>query len=201
IHFSLWDGAQNVTSQADWLTDRSAPFVAGFIDHAESLVPLTVLSANSYARLRPHAWVGAFTCVGLRNREAMIRLVPRAPAADGSSPGASLEYRVCDATANIYLALAAIIRAGLAGIAAGSSAPANIQQDPDTLTFAERALWGVRALPTALNEALTPTALADASAWFGPELASAYYACRRHDATLAAAHSFDDLAAKLAQVY
>ncbi|WP_168219856.1 glutamine synthetase family protein [Pseudotabrizicola formosa] len=201
IHFSLWDGTRNVTCQSDWLTGRSAPFVAGLIDHAESLVPLTVLSANSYARLRPHAWVGAFTCVGLRNREAMIRLVPRAPAADGSSPRASVEYRVCDATANIYLALAALIRAGLAGIAAGSPSPPDVQLDPDTLSAEQRAALRVRPLPAALDAALTPQALADATTWFGPDLAAAYYSCRRHDALQAADHSFDALAAKLSLVY
>lgn len=201
IHFSLWDGATNVTCHSDWLTDRSAPFVAGLIDHAESLVPLTVLSANSYARLRPHAWVGAFTCIGLRNREAMIRLVPRAAAADGNSPKASLEYRVCDATANIYLALAAIIRAGLAGIAAASPAPPNVQQDPDDLSPDQRADLRVRPLPAALDAALTPQALADATAWFGPDLAATYFSCRRNDAMQATGYSFDDLAAKLSLVY
>ncbi|MDO9636961.1 MAG: glutamine synthetase family protein [Pseudotabrizicola sp.] len=201
IHFSLWDGARNVTCHSDWLTNRSAPFVAGLIDHAESLVPLTVLSANSYARLRPHSWVGAFTCVGLRNREAMIRLVPRGPAVDGSSPKASLEYRVSDATANVYLALAAIIRAGLAGIAAGSPAPPDVQHDPDTLPPEQRAAWRVRPLPASLDAALTRQALQDATTWFGPDLAQAYYSCRRSDAVQAAGYSFDALAAKLALVY
>ena len=201
IHFSLWDGPRNVTADQDWLTPRSAPFVAGVLDHAESLLPLTILSANSYARVRPHSWVGAYTCVGLRNREAMIRLVPRAPASDGTHPKASLEYRVCDATANIYLALAAIIRAGLAGIAAGSAAPPNVQHDPDTLEPSQRTAWNIRPLPASLSEALTPSALADASAWLGPELASVYFGCRRHDARQAADHTFDELAAKLSLVY
>ena len=201
IHFSLWDGAVNVTSRSDWLTDRSASFVAGLIDHAGSLAPLTIASANSYARVRPHSWVGAFTCIGVRNREAMIRLVPRAPSADGTNPKASLEYRVADATANVYLALAAIIRAGLAGVAAGSAAPPNIQQDPDTLSSAQRATWRVRALPDTLKAALTAQALADASAWFGTDLAAAYFSCRRNDLAEAAGHSFDELAGKLSLVY
>ncbi|NEX46703.1 glutamine synthetase family protein [Pseudotabrizicola algicola] len=201
IHFSLWDGSENVTASADWLTDRSAPFVAGILDHAESLVPLTVLSANSYSRLRPHSWVGAFTCVGLRNREAMVRLVPRAPSANGANPKASLEYRVSDATANIYLALAAIIRAGLAGIAAASPAPPNVQHDPADLSPAQKSAWQVRPLPDSLDAALTAKAQADAAAWFGPDLAAAYFSCRRNDAAQAAGFGFDDLAAKLSLVY
>jgi glutamine synthetase len=201
IHFSLWDGARNVTSANDWLTAQSAPFVAGLIDSAESLIPLTVLSANSYARLRPQSWVGAYTCVGLRNREAMIRLVPRTRAPDGSSPKASLEYRVTDATANIYIALAAIIRAGMAGIKAGKTAPPDIRQDPETLTAAARTEMALRALPQTIDHALTDQAIKDAGAWLGRELATAYYSCRRNDARQAELFSFDELAGKLAHVY
>jgi glutamine synthetase len=190
-----------VTSAQDWLTPHSAPFVAGLIDAAESLIPLTCLSANSYARLRPQSWVGAYTCVGTMNREAMVRLVPRSTNADGSNPNASLEYRATDATANVYLALAAIIRAGMAGMAANSPAPADIRQDPETLTPEVRAGHGLRPLPRSMDEALTDKALADAGQWLGPKLAAAYYGCRRNDARHAAALSFEELAAKLGLVY
>jgi glutamine synthetase len=201
IHFSLWDGGQNVTSAHDWLTPRSAPFVAGLIDAAESLIPLTCLSANSYARLRPQSWVGAYTCVGTMNREAMVRLVPRSTTAEGANPHASLEYRVTDATANVYLALAAIIRAGMAGMAAGSPAPADTRQDPETWGPEARMARGLRLLPQNLDLALTDKALAVAGDWLGPNLAAAYYSCRRNDARHAAALSFDDLATRLGLVY
>ena len=201
IHFSLWDGSRNVTSAGEWLTAHSAPFVAGLIDAAESLIPLTCLSANSYARLRPQSWVGAYTCVGLLNREAMVRLVPRRMDADGAYPDASLEFRVTDATANVYLALAAIIRAGMAGLTAKSPAPPDIRQDPETLTPDVRLVQGLRLLPQNLEAALTDKALSDASQWLGPKLAAAYYGCRRNDARHAAALTFEDLSAKLGLVY
>jgi glutamine synthetase len=201
VHFSLWDGDRNVTSARDWLTPQSGPFVAGLIDAAESLIPLTCLSANSYARLRPQCWVGAYTCVGTMNREAMVRLVPRRVGPDGENPGASLEYRVTDATANVYLVLAAIIRAGMAGIAAKSPSPPDIGQDPETLPPELRKAQGLRPLPQSMDAALTDSALTDAAGWLGPRLATAYYGCRRNDARHAATMTFDDLAAKLALVY
>jgi glutamine synthetase len=201
IHFSLWDGARNVTSGRDWLTPQSAPFVAGLIDAAESLIPLTCLSANSYSRLRPQSWVGAYTCIGLLNREAMIRLVPRGTVTGGENPHASLEYRVTDATANVYLVLAAIIRAGMAGMAANNPAPANMSQDPEMLTPESRKARGLRLLPQSLDAALTEPAMADAARWLGRALATAYYCCRRNDARHAATMTFDELAAKLALVY
>jgi glutamine synthetase len=201
IHVSLWDGARNVTSVQDWLTPQSARFVAGLIDAAESLIPLTCLSANSYARLRPQSWVGAYTCVGQLNREAMIRLVPRGSAPDGQNPNASLEFRVTDATANVYLVLAAIIRAGLAGMAADGPAPPDIRQDPETLAPEARTAQGLRLLPQSIDAALTEKAMSDAADWLGPNLAAAYYSCRRNDARHAAALSFDELAARLGLVY
>lgn len=201
MHFSLWDGDRNVTCAAEWLTAQSAPFVAGLIDGAESLIPLTVLSANSYARLRPQSWVGSYTCVGLRNREAMVRLVPRAPAPDGHYPRASLEYRVTDATANVYVAVAAIIRAGLAGIEAGKPAPPDIRQNPADMTEAAHSAARLRHLPQSIDAALTPQAASDAAEWLGPALAAAYYSCRRNDARQAATLDFDTLAARLALVY
>jgi glutamine synthetase len=201
LHFSLWDGATNVTCAAEWLTPRSAAFVAGLIDTAETLLPLTVLSANSYARLRPQSWVGPYTCVGLRNREAMLRLVPRPPAPDGSHPKASLEYRVTDSTANVYIALAAIIRAGLAGLRAGKPAPPDIRENPANLSEVARATARVRLLPQSIDAALTERAAADAATWLGPDLAAAYYSCRRNDARQAAEVDFDALAARLSLVY
>ncbi len=201
VHLSLWRGDLPVTAGDDWLTEMSGPFVAGLIDAAESLLPFTCPSANSYARLRPHSWVGAYTCIGVRNREAMIRLVPRSRSADGTNPGASIEFRVADATANIYLALAAIIRAGLAGLRAARAAPANIMQDPDSLSDAERRQNRIRLLPQSLADVLGEAALQDGSAWLGPDLAAAYLACRRNDAMHAAETAFDDLAKKLRLVY
>jgi glutamine synthetase len=201
MHFSLWQGDRNVTCQGEWLTAQSGPFVAGLIDAAESLIPLTVLSANSYARLRPQSWVGSYTCAGLRNREAMVRLVPRPPAPDGSFPRASLEYRVTDGTANVYIAIAAIIRAGLAGIRQRKPAPPDIRENPVTLSEQDRATHRVRPLPESIDAALTEQAAADAADWLGAELAAAYYSCRRNDARQASEMDFDTLAARLSHVY
>lgn len=68
-----------------------------------------------------------------------MRVVPRRRAAHGANPGASIEFRATDATANVYVALAAIVRAGLAGLRAGLPPPANVEVDPHVLSGAERA--------------------------------------------------------------
>ncbi len=180
IHFSLYCGGEPVTAAKDWVTETSGVFAQGIIDHAESVVPLTCLSTNSYLRLRPHSWVGAYTCVGVKNREAMIRLVPRKADTKSNNPNASLEYRVADATANVYIALATIIGAGLDGLKA-KRAPTNVSQDPDGIPQAKRKKMGIRHLPQSMEEGLNGLDIAAANRWLGSGLVAAYLACRRED--------------------
>ena len=154
IHFSLHRDGQPVTAERDWLTEVSAPFVQGILDHAETAVLFNCPSANSYLRLRPNNWVGPYVCAGLRNREAMIRVVPRQADADGRHPHASLEYRTSDGTANAYLALAALIGTGLDGLKR-QKAPIDIGKNPELLGVRERERLGLRLLPQSLPAALT----------------------------------------------
>jgi glutamine synthetase len=201
MHFSLWDGDRPATCEGDWLGARAGAFVSGLLAGAEGLIPFTCLSANSYARIRPNSWVGSYRCVGRRNREAMIRVVPRAPDAAGGHPRASIEYRVMDATANVYLAIAAVIRAGLEGLRSNAPTPESVDENPEGLEAAERERRGIVALPDAMADGLTPAAEALAARWLGPALSSAYYGCRRNDLRHAEETPFDELAARLSTVY
>lgn len=200
IHFSLYRGGKPVTANKDWVTETSGAFTQGLIDHAESAIVFTCLSTNSYLRLRPHSWVGAYTCVGVKNREAMVRLVPRKADAKGNNPSASLEYRVTDATANVYVTLAAIIGAGLDGLKA-KRAPMNVSQDPDSIPQAERDKMGIRHLPQSMPEALKGLDVTAANRWLGSELVSAYLACRREDLRQFGSGDPEQAAATLMTVY
>jgi glutamine synthetase len=180
IHFSLYRGGRPITAVKNWVTELSGTFTQGILDHAETLIPFSCLTPNSYLRLRPHSWVGTYTCLGVRNREAMVRLVPRKTDARGHNQYASLEYRPADATANVYLTLAAIISAGIDGIKAKRK-PENIAQDPDGIPPDERARLGLRHLPQSIREAMKTFDADLASRWLGADLISAYLACRRED--------------------
>jgi glutamine synthetase len=180
IHFSLYRNGKPVTATDDWVTETSGAFAQGILDEAETTVPFTCLSTNSYLRLRPHSWVGSYVCLGVKNREAMIRLVPRQPNSKNHNPNASLEYRAADATANVYLSLAAIIHAGLDGIKTKRQ-PTNIAQDPESFSDAEREQLQLRHLPQTPKSGLESFNASVAEKWFGPELVSAYTACRRED--------------------
>jgi glutamine synthetase len=200
MHFSLYRNGKPVTAAKDWVTDTAGAFAQGILDQAESVVPFTCLSTNSYLRLRPHSWVGSYTCLGVKNREAMIRLVPRKADAKGNNTNASLEYRATDATANVYIALAALIGAGLDGLKA-KRMPANIAQDPDGIPETERKKLGLRHLPQAMDEALSKLDVSAANRWLGENLVSAYLACRREDLRQFGSGDPEKAAATLMTIY
>ncbi len=200
IHFSLYRNGKPITAAKDWVTDTSGAFTQGILDHAESAVPFTCLSTNSYLRLRPHSWVGAYTCLGVKNREAMIRLVPRKADAKGNNPDASLEYRTTDATANVYIALASIIGAGLDGLKS-KRRPVNVSEDPDGIPEAQREKMGLRHLPQSLQDAMNKLDVTAASRWLGHDLVTAYLACRREDLRQFGGGDPEQAAATLMTVY
>ena len=200
IHFSLHRNGKSVTVEKEWLTEISGSFVQGILDNAETAVLFTCLSANSYLRLRPNSWVGPYVCTGLRNREAMIRVVPRQADADGRHPQASLEFRASDGTANPYLALAALIGAGLDGLKR-QRAPVNIDKNPELLGAAERKRLGLHLLPQSLPDALASFDSKTAASWMGAPLVEAYLACRREDARQFCSMSDEEAASILQRFY
>jgi glutamine synthetase len=137
------------------VSEVGGQLAAGIVRHLPALCALTAPSVLSYLRLVPHHWSAAFTCLGEHNREAALRICPTV-GIDGSDPARqlNLELRAADATASPYLALAAVLRAGLQGIRERLPRPPLVNRDPSTLEEADRAQLGVKRLPSSLDEAL-----------------------------------------------
>ncbi|MGD1887668.1 MAG: hypothetical protein ACFB01_11220 [Cohaesibacteraceae bacterium] len=201
VHFSLWRGAENVTVRDEWVEDHAGAFLAAILEAARPLTLLSTTSPNSFARYKPQSWVGAYICAGLRNREAMVRIVPRQPDAGGTYPAASMEFRTSDATANVYLMLTALIRAGLGGIQAGLQSPKSVDHDPATLDPETRSALGLEHLPSSMDDLLTDDVSARLDSWLGPLLAAAYLSCRRNDAMHAKQLTFEAMAGRLGTIY
>jgi glutamine synthetase len=183
IHFSLSDGKRNRFydgSRPDNLSDEARSFIAGVLAHLPGLCGLTAPSFNSYHRIVPQYWAGAFTCWGLDNREAPVRVASPFRGAEEASTNA--ELKACDATCNPYLAVGGLIAAGLDGLERGLTPPEPVTVDPATIPEDERLRRGIVRLPA--NQAAALDALAAdelLTTALGPVLADAYLAVRRSE--------------------
>jgi glutamine synthetase len=186
VHFSLWDtaGERNLfhdPDSDDRLSATARSFTAGVLDHLPALCGLTVPSHNSYARLLPQFWAGAFACWGHDNREAPLRVPSLFWGMEEAST--NVELKACDASCNPYLALGGLIAAGIDGIEQGLDLPAPVEVDPSTIDEAERERRGIARLPQTAHEALDALAADDVLvAALGPLLATSYLAVRRSEA-------------------
>ncbi len=183
VHFSLWEGERNRFfdgAGADGLSQTARTFVAGVLAHLPGLAGLSAPSFNSYHRIVPRMWAGAFACWGYDNREAPVRVA--SPFRGAEEASTNVELKTCDASCNPYLALGGLIAAGLDGLERGLEPPVPVGVDPATLTPAERTAAGIAPMPASQREALDALAddelLTDA---LGPELAAAHLAVRRSE--------------------
>jgi glutamine synthetase len=188
---AFYDGADSLG-----LSPLAYHAIGGLLGHAAGLCALTVPSVNSYRRLQPGWWAGAYACYGLDHREASIRVLSGhlMPGAGGAS--AHFELKSVDGSCNPYLALGGAVAAMLDGIGrqvspgpALTGAPGEVIQLPD---HAER----ITPLPTSLTQAADALE-ADAvlGAALGDDLRRSFLAVRRFEAAYFAEHPELELAA------
>lgn len=207
LHFSLWDrDGRPVTwdaAEPKGLSPLAGSFAAGVLRHVRALAAVTAPSVASYARLRPHAWSAYWGNLGWRDREACVRIcpVPETPGADAAS-AFNLEFRASDATANPYLVLGMLVRAGLQGIREGLATPEPLEVDPETLGPEGRAERGILDLPRSLDEALDALeGDATARAWLPPELLEAYLMHKRGESASVAGLDPQEICRRYAEAY
>jgi glutamine synthetase len=185
VHFSLWDadGSRNRFhdgSADDRLSGEARSFVAGVLEHLPALCGLTAPSFNSYHRIVPQYWAGAFVCWGHDNREAPVRVPSVFRGMEEASTNA--ELKAADASANPYLAVGGLIAAGLDGIERGLEPPEPVEVDPATIDQAEREARGIVRLPSTQAEALDALEADDVlTGALGPVLSGSYLAVRRSE--------------------
>lgn len=182
LHASLWSHGTNVfadAADAFGLSPVGYRFIAGVLAHLPGLVALTCGSVNSYRRLAPSMWSGAYACYGPDNREAAVRICSPL----GAAGSVNLELKPCDSSGNPYLALGAFILAGLDGIRRELDPGQPLSVDPETLSSSERSRLSVTRLPSSLSEALDALE-ADSllMSALGPLRATAYLAVKRSEA-------------------
>jgi glutamine synthetase len=113
IHLSLWEGAESLfPGGGDDMSELFGRFVAGLLRHTRELTLLLAPNVNSYKRFVRGSFAPTALVWGHDNRTCALRVV-------GHGKGMRVESRVAGGDVNPYLAFAALLAAGLAGIDGG----------------------------------------------------------------------------------
>jgi glutamine synthetase len=207
IHFSLRhaDGrpVMHDPSRPYGLSEAAEPFVAGILHHLPALAALTSPSIVSYFRLRPNRWAPVWANLAERDRGASLRVCAIVDSAlEDAARQFNVEYRVSDATASPYMALGAVVHAGVEGIRKGMRLAAPPHRTIWEMTEEQRRERGIAALPGSLQQALDIlTADETVCGWLGPELLNAYVRLKKSEIAAADGQSDEAICARYAAAY
>ncbi len=151
MHQSLYRGRRNAFFKEDapmGLSGVAHHYVGGLMEHARALSLVTNPLINSYKRLVPGYEAPVHITWSARNRSPLIRV----PAAAGDD--SRVELRSPDPACNPYLALAAMLKAGLDGVIAKTVPPPPVNRNVYALSEAETRSLGIQPLPRTLQEAM-----------------------------------------------
>jgi len=130
------------------LSEIAYQFMAGVLKHAPNFTAVTNPTVNSYKRLVPGYEAPVYVAWSARNRSPLVRV----PASRGMST--RIELRNVDPSANPYLAMAAILKAGLDGIKNKLTPSDPVDRNIYVMTKEEREAEGIIDLPETLHSAL-----------------------------------------------
>ncbi|ARK21149.1 type I glutamate--ammonia ligase [Sporosarcina sp. P26b] len=130
------------------LSETAYQFMSGVLDHVRGFTAITNPTVNSYKRLVPGYEAPCYVAWSAQNRSPLIRI----PASRGMST--RVEVRSVDSSANPYLALAVILKAGLDGIKRKLTPPAPVDRNIYEMKSEELKEHGIDTLPTDLDHAL-----------------------------------------------
>jgi glutamine synthetase len=113
-HMSLWKDGKPLFSGDGYagLSQMALYFIGGVLKHAPALCGFINPTTNSYKRLVPGFEAPTKLAYSYKNRSAAMR-IPNS----GTNPKAKrVEFRTPDPSANVYLAFAAMLMAGIDGV-------------------------------------------------------------------------------------
>lgn len=150
VHQSLWRGDEPLFykegTYAD-LSDIGRWYIGGILRHAPSLLAFCAPSTNSYKRLVPGYEAPVNLVYSKANRSAACR-IPLVPGPKAKR----VEFRCPDPTANPYLAFAALLMAGLDGVA--NRIEPDGPADFDLFEASPEQLASIKTVPDSLEGAL-----------------------------------------------
>ena len=130
------------------LSQTAYHFLGGLMKHARAYTAVCNPIVNSYKRLVPGFEAPVYVAWSTSNRSPLIRI----PSDRGM--GTRVELRSADPSANPYLAIAAVLEAGLDGLRNELPAIHEVDENIYQMTSKERVEKDVRNLPDTLHNAL-----------------------------------------------
>lgn len=130
------------------LSETAYHFIGGLLKYAREYTALTNPIVNSYKRLVPGYEAPCYISYSDSNRSAMIRI----PATRKS--GTRVEVRSVDPTANVYLAMAALLASGLRGIEEKIDPGKSVDENIFKMSKERMDELGITTLPKSLTEAV-----------------------------------------------
>ncbi len=113
VHVSIWKGAKNILDAGKGPDAKYfGGFLAGLMKYAPELSLLFAPTVNAYKRYQPGSWAPTKIAWATDNRTTGFRVV-------GHGGSFRIENRMPGADANPYLAFAATLAAGMAGVEEG----------------------------------------------------------------------------------
>jgi glutamine synthetase len=181
-HMSLFKDGRNqffAESEAYHLSPAGRAFIAGLLHHARELSAVFAQWVNSYKRLVPGFEAPVYVAWSQRNRSALVRIPLYKP---GSEQATRAELRCPDPACNPYLTFAALLHAGLEGIARNYELPAPMETNLYHLSADERHERGIVSLPETLGEAIDAFASSELmQRAFGPHIFENYIRLKRKE--------------------
>jgi glutamine synthetase len=150
-HQSLFVKGKNAfhdESAEHQLSRTCLQYIAGLLRHAKGFCAITNPLVNSYKRLVPGFEAPTAIAWSERNRSPLVRV----PASRGATT--RIELRMPDPSCNPYLALAAMLRAGLDGIERALDPGPPVTKNIARMSHRERRHLRIDELPGNLSEAL-----------------------------------------------
>ena len=178
-HQSLFRDGKNAFWDADakWqLSEVALRYIGGLLAHARGFCAITNPLVNSYKRLVPGYEAPVNVAWSMRNRSPLIRVPERRGA------GTRVEVRMPDPSANLYLALAVMLAAGLDGIATGADYREPVDTNIFEMSYREKRRLRIDDLPHDLNEACDELEKDDVTmAALGDHVASHFLHAKREE--------------------
>jgi len=150
-HQSIWKGGEPLFAGDLYagLSQLALWYIGGLLKHARALSAIIAPTTNSYKRLVPGYEAPVNLAYSRRNRSAAVRI----PMYSANPKAKRVEFRPPDPSANPYLAFAAMLMAGLDGVANRIDPGESLDKDIYDLSPAE--LSNVPSMPASLEEALS----------------------------------------------